>query len=686
MSDPFRPNSRSQLVREAQIGLSVVAVVLALFLYVAFYKIMGRGQEFPDHVLRAPVAETVSPGASPREQALERVFADYLAQPGFKDRSGVMVDPFRPSFDSTKSRTDNSLVSSNPGTANSRTVHSETAPTANSPATKLKNKFAHAATPKNAIASKVPPTRFANRDFNGGAKPIANSTPDLKPGIKLASGESDTDKAKKFAESLESIKPVQPTKPPARLTEKVTGFPAPKPPGNASSNENSFAPNSFAPNSFAPQPSLSNSFVPIPDSESKPAQNDGSTKVVSRLDLPESFGKSDFEKPKVEKAKYEIAQNPIELDQQPKPAIPKLSQPETLRPKATRQVTTPKASALDLVGFNSDSEVKMSSKPNGFASPPPQVERAFLPAIERPAVTRPPAEAPEVNHSFSNPNPTGQFDHAREPGASKSLRRNDAADSFSGFSNNQTENQTPGRLDASTQPTDLRSGAIREPSGPPTLVSPHPENGFENTDQDSVKPVKFSKPNVGRVGFNQSVRSESKSQPEFKPAARAEFVSEVANEEANGFGRTNSTAVMNSQTEKFSRTYVVGSGESFWSISEKLYQDGRYFHALYQYNKPTVPDFDNLPAGVTIGTPTKADLVSLWPDLCPKPDSQRVTEGPRQVYLTNAGDTLFDIARKNLGQASRFAEILKLNEKQFGRRITALSELPAGIRLVMPVE
>ena len=115
----------------------------------------------------------------------------------------------------------------------------------------------------------------------------------------------------------------------------------------------------------------------------------------------------------------------------------------------------------------------------------------------------------------------------------------------------------------------MRSGAIRENGGRPTLESPHPESGFENADQDSVKPVKFSKPNVGRVvgrvGFNQSAPNVNKSQPEFEPAGRAEFVSEVASEEAKGFGRTNSTAVMNSQNEGFSRTYVVGSGDSFWS-------------------------------------------------------------------------------------------------------------------------
>ena len=60
MADPFRSNSNSQLLREAQLGLSLIAVLLAILVYVAFYRITGRGHQVPEHVRNAPAAQTVS--------------------------------------------------------------------------------------------------------------------------------------------------------------------------------------------------------------------------------------------------------------------------------------------------------------------------------------------------------------------------------------------------------------------------------------------------------------------------------------------------------------------------------------------------------------------------------------------------------------------------------------------------
>jgi len=66
MADPFRPDTKSQLLREAQIGLSIVAILLAVLVYVAFYRLTGRGQHIPDHVRDAPVAKLVWPHNSPQ--------------------------------------------------------------------------------------------------------------------------------------------------------------------------------------------------------------------------------------------------------------------------------------------------------------------------------------------------------------------------------------------------------------------------------------------------------------------------------------------------------------------------------------------------------------------------------------------------------------------------------------------
>ena len=66
MADPFRPDTKSQLLREAQVGLSIVAILLVLLVYVAFYRITGRGRHIPSHVQNAPVAQIVWPQSGER--------------------------------------------------------------------------------------------------------------------------------------------------------------------------------------------------------------------------------------------------------------------------------------------------------------------------------------------------------------------------------------------------------------------------------------------------------------------------------------------------------------------------------------------------------------------------------------------------------------------------------------------
>ncbi len=72
MSDPFASNSKSQLIREAKIGLSLVAILLILFVYVAYYRITGQGSQIPPHVRAAPVAQAVWPYEPKTELATEQ--------------------------------------------------------------------------------------------------------------------------------------------------------------------------------------------------------------------------------------------------------------------------------------------------------------------------------------------------------------------------------------------------------------------------------------------------------------------------------------------------------------------------------------------------------------------------------------------------------------------------------------
>jgi nucleoid-associated protein YgaU len=139
--------------------------------------------------------------------------------------------------------------------------------------------------------------------------------------------------------------------------------------------------------------------------------------------------------------------------------------------------------------------------------------------------------------------------------------------------------------------------------------------------------------------------------------------------------------------------YEVQPNDSYWVISQKLYGSGAYFKALAQHNRGRVPREDRLDVGEVISAPSLPELEKAYPDLCPKP-SRRETVRNRaslvstrtpyvggRIYLVEEGDTLFDIARYELGKASRWVEILELNRHLVGDDADYISP---GMQLVLP--
>ena len=135
-----------------------------------------------------------------------------------------------------------------------------------------------------------------------------------------------------------------------------------------------------------------------------------------------------------------------------------------------------------------------------------------------------------------------------------------------------------------------------------------------------------------------------------------------------------------------SQRYTVLAGDSFWSISQQAYDDGRFYSALFEYNRQTVGSFENLSPGMVIATPPREELIRMWPKLCPKIASTSLTAKQLETrfYVTNQGDTLFDIARQKLGQASRYLEIMEANSLRLEANTTHLTPLASGIKLTLP--
>ena len=140
-------------------------------------------------------------------------------------------------------------------------------------------------------------------------------------------------------------------------------------------------------------------------------------------------------------------------------------------------------------------------------------------------------------------------------------------------------------------------------------------------------------------------------------------------------------------------TYVVLPNENYWTISQRLFGTGAYFQALAQHNRSKYPRDDKLQAGDVIAAPTATELEKLYPQLCPTPTHREAFDtrartagattrgGAAKVYVVQEGDTLYDIARYELGKPSRWGEIYELNKDVLGKQFDYLSP---GMQLALP--
>jgi nucleoid-associated protein YgaU len=143
--------------------------------------------------------------------------------------------------------------------------------------------------------------------------------------------------------------------------------------------------------------------------------------------------------------------------------------------------------------------------------------------------------------------------------------------------------------------------------------------------------------------------------------------------------------------------YYVEPGDSFWIISKKVYGTGGFFKALQEHNRARILTPSDLQVGDELLTPSVAELRDLYSGLCPKeriakPGSPAATQaahtsvshaGDVRHYEVQDGDTLFDIARYELGDAKRWPEIYQLNRVAIGQDI---DHVKPGTKLVLPLD
>jgi nucleoid-associated protein YgaU len=126
-------------------------------------------------------------------------------------------------------------------------------------------------------------------------------------------------------------------------------------------------------------------------------------------------------------------------------------------------------------------------------------------------------------------------------------------------------------------------------------------------------------------------------------------------------------------------SYVVKPGESLSSIASRLLGSASKWKVLAELNRDRVGKDGSVRSGVTLRLPDSAKTRTAASTTPRKQTQPRVTAGPRS-YTVRGGDTLSQIAMRELGTMRRADEILSLNKD----KIRDADEIYSGLVLALP--
>jgi len=131
-------------------------------------------------------------------------------------------------------------------------------------------------------------------------------------------------------------------------------------------------------------------------------------------------------------------------------------------------------------------------------------------------------------------------------------------------------------------------------------------------------------------------------------------------------------------------THRVQTGDSLSFLAQTYYGDSKYAKFLADAN-PKLADPNNLKVGTQINIPplpsdADARIGSATP--AGKPGDKAVANANgKRVYTVKSGDSFYTIAKSQLGNASRWKELLAMNHTVVNGDPTALQP---GQKLVLP--
>ena len=148
------------------------------------------------------------------------------------------------------------------------------------------------------------------------------------------------------------------------------------------------------------------------------------------------------------------------------------------------------------------------------------------------------------------------------------------------------------------------------------------------------------------------------------------------------------------------KTYIVKSGENLATIAKKVYgpEEGNRFaviNKLFEANRNTMSSADDVQIGQKLVIPSlTVNATAVTPTTLREAEDAGiftrvrsafgnvVNRGEPNVYVVKAGESLWEIASKQLGDGSRYKEIVKLNRSSVEGNGDVVG---AGVNLVLPV-
>ncbi len=357
-------------------------------------------------------------------------------------------------------------------------------------------------------------------------------------------------------------------------------------------------------------------------------------------------------------------------------------------------------------GSSADRYAAAAPLPGGdLDEPPPAAVDAFHGADRSPP--------PPARLAYADTTPPSHLDHAAPGHATPGQATSPPAAAYPVASHRDYEhNPGPAAAQPSPDPRDRYSSGAFSAAAPAANVDPYAQGGGQlppdHHYQAEPAPVRGSLTGTGKTvvqgrfagavdqasaaGYTNAANAPARpaeNQDRWQPDRRnvvepqQPYYDDRAAVPASAVSHAAPAAAPNGQ-------YTVQPGDSFWVISRKLYGDGSFFKALTEHNRREYPQSRNLQVGDVVSAPAAEDLRQAYPDLCPKlrqplpgvnrPASAQKLAGSR-IYVVEDGDTLFDIARHELGSPARWVEIYELNADRLSNDFDYIRQ---GTELILP--